>query len=163
MQQAEDFLIALSNASALRRDARQLVLLDANGKAVAILAAQRRELSGTSWLVTGYNNGKQAVVNVLAGSALTVDFGAAGSVIGSAGCNNYTAIYAASGKRHQDRRQRPQKMCVPGGCDGAGRPVPEGAANGHRPGASKGTAWSPHRRGALAVTLSTAKGFHGRP
>jgi len=162
MQQAEDFLIALSNASALRRDARQLVLLDANGKAVAILAAQRRELSGTSWLVTSYNNGKQAVVNVLAGSALTVDFSADGSVSGSAGCNNYTAIYAASGKSIKiGQAAASKKMCVrpEGVMEQEGRflkalqTVAAWRLEGDR--LELRTA-----EGALAVTLSTAKGFH---
>jgi hypothetical protein len=41
--------------------------------------------------VTGYNNGKQAVVSVVIGSELTADFKADGNLGGSAGCNSYFA------------------------------------------------------------------------
>jgi heat shock protein HslJ len=47
--------------------------------------------------VTAYNNGKQAVVSVLAGTSLTLEFGADGRVSGSAGCNRYTGQYTVAG------------------------------------------------------------------
>jgi heat shock protein HslJ len=49
--------------------------------------------------VTGYNNGKQAVVGILAGSELTLAFAADGKLAGAAGCNNYTASFTTSGER----------------------------------------------------------------
>jgi len=63
---------------------------------VATFAAQNRALSGTTWTVTGYNNGKQAVVSALAGSTLTLIFGEDGRLSGSAGCNTYTTSYEVS-------------------------------------------------------------------
>ena len=42
-------------------DGQQLTLTDASGKALASFTRQSSELGGSSWLVTGYNNGKQAV------------------------------------------------------------------------------------------------------
>ncbi len=98
MQQAAAFMRALSEASGYRRETRSLVLLAADGKEMAVFEAQSSELGGTSWLVTGYNNGKQAVVSVVAASELTAVFQSDGTLGGSAGCNTYTARYETSGK-----------------------------------------------------------------
>ena len=55
-------------------------------------------MGGTSWIVTGYNNGNQAVVSVVTGTQLTADFSSVGKLSGSAGCNNFSANYEVSGK-----------------------------------------------------------------
>jgi len=66
--------------------------------AVGVLAykAQSQALAGTSWNVTAYNNGKQGVESVSAGSKLTAVFGKDGNLTGFAGCNNYDAPYKAA-------------------------------------------------------------------
>ena len=46
-----------------------------------------------------YNNGKQAVVSVLAETKLTAVFGKSGSLTGFAGCNDYNASYTATAPR----------------------------------------------------------------
>jgi heat shock protein HslJ len=97
MQQAEAFARALTQATTFRRDGQRLLLLDAGGAQLATLSEQVQELAATAWAVTGYNNGLQAVVSVLRGSALTVVFAADGKVSGSAGCNHYSATYSTSG------------------------------------------------------------------
>jgi hypothetical protein len=48
-----------------------LTLKDQAGAAVARFVAEPQGLAGTSWDVTGYNNGRQAVVSLLAGTAIT--------------------------------------------------------------------------------------------
>ena len=98
MQRVAAYITALTQAAAYRIDGGQLTLSDASGKALATFTRQSSELGGTSWIVTGYNNGKQAVVSVVIGSDLTADFGADGNLSGSAGCNNYTAAYEVSGE-----------------------------------------------------------------
>ena len=98
MQGAAAYIAALTQAAAYRIDGRQLMLLDARGKALATFTRQSSELGGTSWIVTGYNNGKQAVVSVVIGSQLTADFSVNGQLSGSAGCNNYTAGYKVTGE-----------------------------------------------------------------
>ncbi len=99
MKQAEAFMRALAGARAYRVAAGELQLLTADGTVLAMLAAQSQALAGTSWRVTGYNNGKQAVVSVLAGTSLTMAFSADGMVGGSAGCNRYTAAYTSEGQK----------------------------------------------------------------
>ena len=55
------------------------------------------ELAGSNWIVTNYNNGREAVVGLLTDTELTADFGQDGTLSGSAGCNRYSAGYEASG------------------------------------------------------------------
>ncbi len=95
--QAEAVQAALAGFRRVRRDAASLVLLDESGAEIARYVGQSQELRGTAWDVTGYNNGRQAVVSVLIGTSLTLEFGADGRVTGSAGCNRYTGTYAATG------------------------------------------------------------------
>jgi heat shock protein HslJ len=73
----------------------------ADGALVATFekAAASSGLPGTSWIVTGYNNGKQAVVSTMAGTDLTANFGIDGKLSGRAGCNNYSATYQAEGTK----------------------------------------------------------------
>ena len=53
-------------------------------------------LSGTRWNVINYNNGS-AVVTLLPGTSLTLDFGADGRATGSSGCNTYQASFSLNG------------------------------------------------------------------
>lgn len=96
MQQATAFIDALSQARAARIEGNQLGMLDASGVVLATFAPQNRDLSGTAWRVSGYNNGRQAVVSLLDGSTLTMAFATDGNVSGSAGCNTYRAAFSAS-------------------------------------------------------------------
>jgi heat shock protein HslJ len=93
MQQAAAYQQALANAKTFKIEGGQLMLMDGSGVALATFAPQDTGLAGTNWLVTGYNNGKQAVVSVIIDTQLTANFGADGQLSGSAGCNNYTGSY----------------------------------------------------------------------
>jgi heat shock protein HslJ len=101
MRQATVYLALLPLASGYKINSGQLTLTEASGKELAVFSAQSKELGGTSWIVTGYNNGKQAVVSVLNGTELTADFSADGKLSGSAGCNRYNTTYKTSGKSIQ--------------------------------------------------------------
>lgn len=90
---------ALTRARGHRVTAGQLQLLAADGTVLATFTAQSESLAGTSWNVTGYNNGKQAVVSVLNGTTLTMTFASDGKVSGSAGCNRYSAPYTMEGQK----------------------------------------------------------------
>jgi len=99
MKQATAYLQALAKAATYKADAKQLTLYDAGGKELATFNVQSNDLAGTSWIVTGYNNGKQAVVSVAIGAELTANFGTDGKLSGSAGCNTYTAGYTTTGNK----------------------------------------------------------------
>jgi heat shock protein HslJ len=64
-----------------------------------VYKAQSQDLGGTSWDVIGYNNGKQAVTSVLAGTTLTADFGKDGKLSGNSGCNTYNGTYTTTGNQ----------------------------------------------------------------
>ena len=55
-------------------------------------------LEGATWEVTGYNNGRQAVVSPITGTALSVAF-EKGTVSGQAGCNTFRATFSTDGSR----------------------------------------------------------------
>ena len=46
-----------------------------------------------------YNNGKQAVTSVLAGSNITTEFGSDGTLSGNSGCNTYSGTYTVTGNQ----------------------------------------------------------------
>lgn len=97
--QATAFVAALTGTATYRIAAGKLELLAADGTLLATLDRQAETLAGTAWRVTGINNGRQAVVSVLAGTEPTLAFGADGRASGSAGCNNFTAGYTAEGSK----------------------------------------------------------------
>jgi heat shock protein HslJ len=93
MGQERSFLEALSRARSFAVTGRKLTLKAADGRSLATFEAQTQGLAGTSWEVLAYNNGKQAVVSVLAATKLTAAFGKGGTLTGFAGCNDYSASY----------------------------------------------------------------------
>jgi heat shock protein HslJ len=99
MQRAQAFKDALSSATRYTTDAGSLTLLDMTGTTVAVFAKVDTTLADTVWEVTGYNNGKQAVVSVITGSTLTAEFRADGRLTGLAGCNRYMATYQVDGSK----------------------------------------------------------------
>ena len=77
-----------------------LTLKDASGADLATFKPrQSKSLTGTTWVATGINNGKQAVVSVAAGTEVTAVFGADGTLSGKAGCNQYSAAYTVDGSK----------------------------------------------------------------
>jgi heat shock protein HslJ len=97
--QAAAFNAALDNAATYQIVGSGLRLIDAGGATLAVFMAQDQSLAGTAWEVTGFNNGRQAVVSVLAGTSITATFGEDGRVAGSAGCNQYNASYTVDGDK----------------------------------------------------------------
>jgi len=97
MKLADAFMTALTSARSYRISSHQLELLGADGTVLATFSAQSQSLAGTSWHVTGINNGKDAVVSLVAGTSVTMNFATGGKVAGSGGCNNYTSTYTQDG------------------------------------------------------------------
>lgn len=114
---AAHYTTVLRDTRAWHIEGDTLTLLDASGATIARLQAQAEGLVGTSWQVTGFNNGREAVVSVLAGTTLTLAFNAEGRLGGSAGCNTFMAGYSdADGVLHIDPPAATRKLCaVPDG------------------------------------------------
>ena len=98
MDQESAYLKALGEAKSFSVTGDQLTLKDGNST-LLVYKAQSQDLSGTSWEVIAYNNGKQAVISVLAGTTLTAEFGSDGTLSGNSGCNTYNGSYKVDGKQ----------------------------------------------------------------
>jgi heat shock protein HslJ len=99
MEQEQQYLAALQNAAAFEIAGDTLTLRDAGGAMqVVAKASTPAGLPGTSWKITMYNNGNQAVVGLLTGTDISLNFGTDGQASGNAGCNTYSGGYQAGGK-----------------------------------------------------------------
>jgi heat shock protein HslJ len=96
-QLARAFNAVLDNARGYRVEDGSLLLLNADGATLATLHPQPQTLAGTAWRVDAYNNGSQAVVSVITGTQLTLEFRAGGELRGSGGCNNLQGRFTATG------------------------------------------------------------------
>jgi heat shock protein HslJ len=67
------------------------------GDALRFERAAPPRLEGVKWEVTGYNNGRQAVVSPKLGTRITLMF-SDGMVSGSSGCNRFHGSFKAEGK-----------------------------------------------------------------
>jgi heat shock protein HslJ len=76
----------------------RLTLASASGDALAFQVQPEPTLEGVDWGVTGFNNGRQAVVSPVLGTTLTMTF-SGGMVRGSSGCNTFRAPYTSEGNR----------------------------------------------------------------
>lgn len=96
--QARAWRAALDATRRVSRAGARVELLDGQGARLAVLERQPLDLAGSSWEVTAYNTGREAVAGVPAGVTLTLTF-ADGRMAGSAGCNRFTGSYTQEGTR----------------------------------------------------------------
>ncbi len=93
------FLGALLRVATWAPGEEGAALLDASGEPVLELTeAVATAFTGTTWVATVLNNGRQAVESVLEGSEATAEFDDEGRVAGSSGCNRYTGPYTLDGE-----------------------------------------------------------------
>jgi heat shock protein HslJ len=76
----------------------RLTLSRASGPKLVFQREATPTLDGVKWDVTGYNNGRHAVVSPVLGTQLTLAFDA-GMVTGHSGCNSFRAAYTRDGER----------------------------------------------------------------
>lgn len=95
MAEEAAYLTALEGAASYRSDGRTLTLFSEAGAAALVYERDAQTIAG-SWEVTGYNDGREAVVSVIVGSAITADFAQEGTLAGSGGVNRYRADYETS-------------------------------------------------------------------
>jgi heat shock protein HslJ len=97
MEQEAAYLAVLPRTTRLEIAPDALILRDASGGILLRFAPQpQTSLEGTAWTAQAYNNGRGGVVSLLAGTEITARF-EGDRVVGSAGCNTYTAAYALNG------------------------------------------------------------------
>lgn len=77
--------------------AGNLLMLYQGDVAGITMIDQGNSLAKTSWNVTAYNNGNQAVVSMIPETVVSMTFGDDGTVSGNSGCNSFTGQYAPSG------------------------------------------------------------------
>lgn len=87
-----DYLKALESAATFSSDGERLTIADSSGETVLTYEASDATIVG-AWQVTGYNNGKEAVVSLVAGSEITAAFGEDLTLTGDSGVNTYRTSY----------------------------------------------------------------------
>ncbi|HEX5827592.1 MAG TPA: META domain-containing protein [Candidatus Limnocylindrales bacterium] len=91
------YLAALESAATFTATADELTIFDGSGSAVLAYEAGPDNALIGNWVVTGYNNGAEAVVGPVEGSTPTVAFTADG-VVGDSGCNSFNGGYTLDGE-----------------------------------------------------------------
>ena len=89
------YLQLLAKCDSYRVAGSKLTLYTGGTETLIYEAGKPAELPGSKWTVTGYNNGKQAVVSVSLGATLTLEFGADNTVSGNGGVNTYNGPYSS--------------------------------------------------------------------
>ena len=97
MRAEQAYLELLMGCDGFRVDGDTLTLLTGEGETLVYEKAEEVALSGTSWNVTSYNNGKGGVTTLVSDSELTLEFGEDGTVSGSGGVNRYNGSYEVDG------------------------------------------------------------------
>jgi heat shock protein HslJ len=112
MVQEQQFLKALGSVVRWNIQGNELDMHRADDqRALTATQGPAPELSGT-WTVTGFNNGREAVVSPILNTHLTLAF-ENGRVSGRAGCNTFTATFTTEGNSIKiGRAAVTQKMCM---------------------------------------------------
>ena len=100
MNQATAFMAALAATNNFTSAFDQLDLRDGD-QVLASLGTIAQALADSEWDVTNYNNGRDAVVGLIADTEISASFGADGSLSGNAGCNQYVGTYTTNGNAIQ--------------------------------------------------------------
>jgi len=96
--QEELIVAAFPKVAIADRAADGLTLRDGEGTTLLVYSPVSKELAGTSWTVTGVNNGRDAVQGTSLTEALTLEFGTDSTVSGNSGCNTFTGTYTQEGE-----------------------------------------------------------------
>jgi len=91
------YMAILQTCDGYRIKSGTLTLTEDSNDRLVFEVQEPIELSGTSWVVTGYNNGAGAVQSVALDSTLTIQFAKDGAVEGNAGVNAYSGDYTVEG------------------------------------------------------------------
>jgi heat shock protein HslJ len=88
----------LQNAATYQIAEDRLEISNAEGEVtLTFTILEPASLTGTTWMLTMYNNGQGGVTSLVADAQITAIFGEDGRLNGSAGCNNYMTSFTAEG------------------------------------------------------------------
>jgi heat shock protein HslJ len=90
---ADQFLTQLGGAVIYFIEGQKLFLDLQFDSGTMHFSPQSTDLVGTNWIVTGYNNGQEAVVSPIVSTEITAFFGPGNNLTGSSGCNTYSGGY----------------------------------------------------------------------
>lgn len=93
-QLESSFITALDETRHFTVAGDTLTLSDDGGAVLLLFIAQSEDLAG-AWVVTGYNDGREAVVSVLEDAAAEVSFDEDGNISGTGGCNRLMGTFTA--------------------------------------------------------------------
>jgi len=100
MDLEKEYLANLEKVATSEAGADILTLFGRDGaRLLSYSKGKAPALTGVTWNVVNYYNGKEAIVSVTGGATLTAFFGTDGNVRGSAGINDYSATYETDGSR----------------------------------------------------------------
>ena len=107
MEQETQYLAALQNSATYKIEGNTLTIRDASG-AMQVVATRREPatLAGSSWTVTGINNGNEAVVSLIPGTEISLKFGTDGMLSGNTGCKTITVPLRQPRTRSRSDRLR---------------------------------------------------------
>lgn len=97
MQAEGAYLKALKGCDGWEVEGGTLTLKTGEEATLTFTKAEDVALPGTSWYVTSYNNGKDAVTTLVEGSAMTIEFGTDDTVAGDAGVNRFNGPCTVDG------------------------------------------------------------------
>lgn len=92
------YLQLLEGCDAYKIENGTLTLTTAGVDTLIFEVTKAATLPGSSWTITGYNNGKQAVVSPALDSTLTIEFAADGTVSGTGGVNRFNGPFVSTDK-----------------------------------------------------------------
>ena len=92
------YLKLLEGCDSYKIEGGKLTLSTGGNESLTYEAAAKAELPGSKWVVTGYNNGKEAVTGPAVDSTLTVAFGTDGKIGGNGGVNTFSGEFESGEK-----------------------------------------------------------------
>lgn len=113
MAQEQAYLAALKDVRSYRARFDSLELKDASGATLAAFAVVSQNLDGTTWAITGYHDGADAVRSPLTGTEPGIGF-TSDSATADAGCNPLTGpVRFGEGQITLGPLAAGRKMCAP--------------------------------------------------
>ena len=130
------YLKLLEGCDSYKIEGGKLTLSTGGNVSLTYEVAAKAELPGSKWVVTGYNNGKQAVTGPAVDSTLTVAFGTDGKVGGNGGVNTFSGDFESGPSSVKIGPLASTKMAGLAGVDDAGSRVPRQHSRTRRRGRS---------------------------